>query len=209
MLPNDNPGYEVDSSIRVSGPTSSENLSQLLVNGGFHGGTLSPWTLSTDMDGDFFFVVSGQAYVFPSTLPSHASVSCRHWSCYVVCFHHITIAYGRLDSKTSHFTKTNTMVEDSGSMSWTLPSSNLSVHRLDKHGTSQLMLTSQTVNQEATRCADWYSRQTRRLSGVRAIIQHPSVVPSKVVESSRTRESCSTATRIAKVTTMQALPCTM
>ena len=68
MQPTDNPGYVVNSAVRISGPTLSGAPSQLIVNGGFDGGTLSPWVSGTDEDGDSFSVNNGQAYkYFPLT----------------------------------------------------------------------------------------------------------------------------------------------
>jgi hypothetical protein len=55
------PGYEVDSAVRMSGPAGIAATSQMVVNGGFDGGTLSPWTSSTDRGSTTFTVINGAA----------------------------------------------------------------------------------------------------------------------------------------------------
>lgn len=76
MQPTENPGYEVDSAVRKSGPTSNGAPSNRIVNGGFDGGTLSPWTSSTDDNGESFSVVDGQAY---KSFPLGAMASNDPW----------------------------------------------------------------------------------------------------------------------------------
>ncbi len=63
IYPSTNPGYEVDSALRLSGPTGLSSRTQLITNGGFDGGTLSPWTSGTDSENQGFTVVNGAAYV--------------------------------------------------------------------------------------------------------------------------------------------------
>ena len=69
MQPTDYPGYEVDSAVRMSGPTGDGPSLNQLANSGFDS-ILSPWTSSTDEDGDSFSIVNNQAYVNPSILPT-------------------------------------------------------------------------------------------------------------------------------------------
>ena len=63
-------GYEVDSAIRMSGPTSGGAPQQLLVNGDFNTGVLTPWTATPAQDGATFSIANAgqEAYVFPHTL---------------------------------------------------------------------------------------------------------------------------------------------
>jgi len=60
------PGYEVDSAIRMSGPTSMAAPKQVIANGSFDGVGLGAWASYTaDPQGPTFANVNGTAYVFP------------------------------------------------------------------------------------------------------------------------------------------------
>ena len=61
MIMSPNPGYEVDSAIRMTGPGGPSVRTQLITNGGFDGGTLSPWTSGQDNEGTPMTVNNGQA----------------------------------------------------------------------------------------------------------------------------------------------------
>ena len=59
-------GAIVDSAIRTRGPTTGGAPQQLIVNGDFSSGALTPWTSTNDQDQIAFQYVNGAAYVYPA-----------------------------------------------------------------------------------------------------------------------------------------------
>ncbi len=61
-------GGQMYSAIRTSGPASAPGPQQAITNGGFDGGTLSPWASTLqDSDSQPFSLVDGKAFVYPSS----------------------------------------------------------------------------------------------------------------------------------------------